>query len=40
MAEKDGMCLIDCDDDKGFISVNAEDIYAWDKKWVNKRWKK
>ena len=39
LAEKDGLCLVDCDDKKGFIIVNAEDIYAWDEKWINKRWK-
>ena len=40
LAEKDGMCIVDCDDDKGFISVNAEDIHSWDEKCVDKRWKK
>ena len=39
LAEKDGLCVVDCDDKKGFIIVNAENIYAWDKKWISKRCK-
>ena len=39
LAKKNGKYLVD-DDREGIYSVDEIDIYAWDRRFVDKRWKK
>lgn len=39
LGKKNGSFLVDCDR-QGIINVDENDIYAWDKRFVDKRWRK
>ena len=39
LGKKNGTFLVDCDR-QGITTVDENDIYAWDRRFVNKRWRK